>query len=188
MKAIYIPAGPKNLASLFPTVNFSDVSEYFLELHNTVDAVVATTVNYQLSSCPDDSIRVHFLNSLGAIDAMNFQLISIEQESKSDSFEVATKYPLPKPDHAISRFNVKSNDTYVAKSVEYPEDQMAWVEELLYSPLAWMEWKGTQGQPDSYLPIIISDQKTFQRKEEDRFFYEATLQFKLSHEKFIIRN
>ena len=115
-------------------------------------------------------------------------LATIDHEAKSDSSQVPEQYPLNKPDHAINRFNVSANETYTVKSVAYDESAQAWLTELLDSPMAWMQWKGTQGQPDSYIPIVISDQTLQRRKEDDRFYYEVDLQFTLSHAKFIIRN
>lgn len=188
MKPIYLPNGPKNLASLFPTIDFNQVAEYTLQLIDSADTIIATTPLNVLASCEDDNVRIHFLNAAGAIDAMNFKRITVDHEAKADSFEVPTKYPLNKPDHGISRFNVKSNDTWVVKSVEYGEDRMGWIDELLDTPVAWMEWAGTQGQPDSYLPIVITDQKSQKVKEDERYYYEVTLTFKMSHERFIIRN
>ena len=62
------------------------------------------------------------------------------------------------------------------------------VSDALDSPLAWLEWKGTQGQLDSYLPIKILDKKSVKHKEEDRFYYEITIEFILSQERIIMRN
>jgi len=52
MKAIYIPNGPKNLATLFPDVNFRDVAEYYLELTDSDVNVVATTPSCQMDTWP----------------------------------------------------------------------------------------------------------------------------------------
>lgn len=188
MKAIYIPNGPKNLASLFPTVDFKEVAEYFITLKDQNDAIlVSGTVNV-LETCVEDYVRLHFLNSLGTIDAINFQIVNIENDTKADSYERPTSYPLEKSQHAINRFNVKSNSVYTVRTADYYEEHMEWLEELQASPLAWIEWKGIQGQPDSYLPIVIVDQKQVKRKEDDRYVYEVTMQFRLSHERFNIRN
>lgn len=188
MKAIYLPTGPKNIAGLFPAIDLNQVSEYYLQLRDASDNVIASTTWFVLDSCREDNVRIHFLNGVGSIDAMNFRRITVEHEPKSETYEAPTRHPLTKTDHGISRFNVKSNDTWVVKSVEYGEDEMTWIDELLDSPIAWMEWKGTQGQADSYLPIVITDQKSIKVKEADRYIYEVTLTFKLSHERFIIRN
>jgi hypothetical protein len=188
MRSLYIPNGPKNIASLFPTIDLHQVAEYFLELVDSGDAIIATTTRNIIDSCREDNIRIHFVNYAGTIDAMNFRRITVDHEPKAETYEKRTGYPLAKDEHGISRFNVKSNDTYVVRTVEYGEEQMQWIDELLDSPVAWMEWAGTQGQPDSYIPIMITDQKSQKVKEEDRYIYEVTLTFKLSHERFIIRN
>lgn len=189
MKAIYIPNGPKNLAPLFPSVDFKEVSEYYVQIRGSGDMILVTGNKNLLETCPEDYVRIIFLNSVGAIaDGINFQIVSIESEIKSDSYEKPTGYPLQKSEHAINRFNVKANDIYTVRSAEYYEEQMDWIEELISSPMAWMEWKGTQGQADGYLPVVLVDMKHTKRKENDRYVYEITLQFKFSHERFNIRN
>lgn len=191
MKGVfYIPNGPKNLASLFPQIKFDDIEEYYIQVKDDLDAVVASgNLNKQSSCCDEgEKTRVHFLNYLGGIDAVNFKLITIEHESKSDSSEVPTASPLIKSVHGINRFNVNSNDNYVATTIDYTEEDQQWLDELFDSPVAWMEWKGTEGQPDEYLPIVITDKKYIKRKEEERFVYEVTMEFKFSHEKITLRN
>lgn len=187
--AYYIPNGPKNLAPLFPGVDFNDLDRYYVEVMDSEGDVVATSnINEIGECCEDDKIRIHFLNSLGAIDAINFVRKNQEHETKSDTRESPTQYPLNKPDHAISRFNVKSNDSFFITCCDYTEEDKEWLDELFDSPIAWMEWAGTQGQEDSYVPIVIIDKKFMKVKQEDRFIYEIDLEIKLSHEKFIIRN
>lgn len=188
MTPIYIPSGPKNLQSLFPAIDFSQVDTYTLSLESTAGATLVTTNQFKIDRCTDDTIRIHFLNQLGTIDAMNFRLPTADLEVTSDSYEKPVGIPFDRTAHGVNRMTVKANKLYTAKSVEYSEDELAWVEELLISPMAWIEWAGTQGQPDSYLPIVIVDQKTNVLKEEDRYTYEVSVQFKFSHAKFIIRN
>lgn len=189
-KAFYIPNGPKNLATLFPLVDFQNVGRYYIEVKDTGGTVIATTpMNEQCCGCCDEErIRLLFLNSLGGIDGIDFKLLVQEHESKSDEFERPTTYPLSKPDHGLNRFNVKSNDTYKIYNNEYSEIDKDWLDELLDSPLAWLQWEGTQSQDDSYLPVMILDKKFEKVKQEDKFIYEITLEFKMSHEKYIIRN
>jgi len=189
-KAYYIPNGPKNLETLFPLVDFNNVAKYYVEVKDNNGDVIATSpMNIQCCGCCDEErIRVNFLNGLGAIDAINFKLLTQEHESKSSDFEKPLQYPLEKPEHGIGRFNVKSNDTYKLCNNEYSEEDKQWLDEILDSPIAWIQWEGTQGQDDSFIPIVILDKKFEKIKENDRFIYELTIEFSLSHEKFVIRN
>jgi hypothetical protein len=189
-KAYFIPNGPKNLETLFPLVDFNNVGRYYVEVKDANGDVIATSpMNIQCCGCcEDDRIRINFLNYLGGVDAIDFKLLSQEHESNSSDFEKPVQYPLEKPVHGLGRFNVKSNDTFLVSNNEYTEADKDWVDELLDSPIAWLQWEGTQGQEDSYIPIVILDKKTEKVKKEDRFIYEITLEFKFSHEKFIIRN
>jgi hypothetical protein len=186
-KAYYLPNGPKNLASLFPAIEFNNLAEYYLQVKADTVVIISTTMNVLEGCNSEDQVRIHFLNSAGTIDAINFKLLTIEHDPKSSSKESPVTFPLSKPDHAVGRFNVQANDIYTVCNTDYAEADMPWITELFDSPLAWMEWTGKQGQADSYLPIVITDTKIQSIKEEDRFVYEAKLQFKLSHGKSILR-
>lgn len=190
VKAYYIPNGPANLEALFPSIDFAQVAEYYVEVLDSSDAVIATTPMNQICGCEDDDscFRIHFLNGLGAIDAVEFKTIEQSHEPKSDTFQKPTSYPLVKTDHSIGRFNVKSNDTIRACTVQYYEQHMDWLDELFDSPTAWIELPAQQGQGATYNPILILDKKNVKRKMEDAYVYQVEVEFKFSHEKFIIRN
>jgi hypothetical protein len=175
--AYYIPSGPKNLASLFGSINWNDVEEYYL------DFGIGTTPHFKMDGC-EDEVRVHFLNYLGAIDSIGFQ-VTIEHETKADSYQRPLTYPLEKAQPGTTRFNVKSNDNYTGLCV-LEEEQMQWVAELLDAPLAWLQWEGTQGQADDYIPVVITDQSIVKKKIEERYSYEVIVKFSLSHGRSII--
>lgn len=188
-KAYYIPMGPKNLQAVFPEIIFEDISCYYVEIKDSLGTVVATTAIAEIGGCcEDDKIRIHFLNAAGAIDAINLKRIKKEHENKSDKRETPETYPLDKTEHAQNRFNIKSNKTITAKTIDYTENEQDWLDELFDSPLAWLEWEGTQGQNDSFIPIVIQDSKRETVKEDGRYVYEVTIEFKMSHERFTLRN
>jgi hypothetical protein len=190
-KAYYIPNGPANLATLFPAIDFSQVAEYYVEILDNGGTLVATTPMNQICGCEDceDMIRIFFQNGAGgAIDAVNFKIIEKNHEAKSDAYQKPTQYPLEKTDHAINRFNVKSNTTYKAVTIDYNEQHFDWLEELFDAPLAWIYQAAIQGQVATYVPVVILDKVFPKQKQEDRFTYQVEIEFKLSHEKFIIRN
>lgn len=190
MKAFFIPNGPKNLETLFPSVDFNNVARYYVEVKDANGDVVATSpMNVQCCGCcEDERVRINFLNYLGGVDAIDFKLQTQEHESRSSEFEKPVQYPLEKPEHGIGRFNAKSNDTFQVSTLDYTEADKDWIDELFDSPIAWLQWEGTQGQPDSYIPIVILDKKFEKVKKENRFIFEIVIDFKLSHEKFILRN
>lgn len=183
----YLPSGPKNLNGIFPAIDFGQLDQYFIEVLDTSDTVAVTTPTFQLKDYCEDNVRVHFVNYLGAVDAVNFLRLTQQHDVKSGEKQTPLGYPLIKSKHSASRFNVRSNDMFTCVCGEYYEDKLAWLDELLDSPMAWMEWSGKQGQMDSYLPIVISDAKSVKVQEEDRFRYDITISFKLSNERIIIR-
>lgn len=190
MKAFYIPNGPKNIIADFPSVLFSNIAEYYVKVIDVADNVIATSTinNLEHANCCEDKVRLHFLNYSSAVDCINLTLLLSEHETKSDVSIKALNHPLDKSIHSINRVNVKASDTLTLSTIEYSEINQDWLTELVDSPLVFMEWKGIQGQPDSYLPVVILDTKIITKKKEDRYEYELILQIKLSHERHIIRN
>lgn len=187
MKAIYIPSGPKNLTALFPTVDLSEVSEYFLTIKSEADATLATTNTYRLAKSCENAIRIHWLNALGTIDVINMELEKVDAETNSERWKKPLATPLQKSSGELQRFNVRSDETHTAVTIEFGEADMDWLLQLAEATMAWVEWKGIQGQPDDYLPIIIQDGKYEKRKQEGRYIYEFRLQFKFSNEKITLR-
>lgn len=185
--AYYIPNGPENLQSIFPALPWAEIEEYYLEVYTPASAaLIATTKTMIVDSCEDD-YRIHFLNYAGAIDSVSVKLFSKEHESKSSEYEKPARVPLLKSAHTLMRNNVRANDTYFAVKGT-TEEEVEYYDELLDSPLAWIEWPGTQDQPTDYIPIIMLDKKSIKRKEDDRFYYEINIEFKLSNDRIIIRN
>lgn len=184
----YIPDGPKNLSTLFPAVDWSTVDSYTVEAHDGSGTTIASTGLNYIDSCCEGGARIHFVNYLGCIDAINLKIMNDESDTKSEQFRQPKTYPQDKTEHALSRTNLQSNQTVTATTVDYREEDMQWLDELLNTPAAWLEWTGTQGQPDSYLPIVISDGKKTNRKWDDRYEYELSIQFIMSNDKVLLRN
>ena len=187
-KAVFdLPDGPKNLESLFPSVDFTTIDEYFVELLTTADAVLLTTSVIKLCNC-HDAIRVHFESRLGRIDAVNFEQVKKAHGNKSSEY----KKPLPdnnvKTDTGAERFNVRSNETWEAITWRYLEADMKWLMECADSSKALLEWVGTDGQNDSFLPIVIQDGSWELKKIDNEFVYEFRIQFKMANEKSNLRN
>lgn len=184
-----MPTGPKNLLPLFPGVDWPRMDEYYLELYDDGENKVLITPLFKYGCCcVPDKVRVHFLNSLGTFDAINFNPPRVISEIKSTEYQRSLKHPLEKTDTGTERFNVRSTEMWECRTTCYGEADMNWCRELLQSPKAFIEWAGTEGQPDSFLPIKIEDAKPEKRKEEERYSYELVLVFKMSNDQIVIRN
>lgn len=184
--AFLIPSGPKNLAGLFPSLDWNNIKSYFIEVTDGA-STIATSPTMVVGCCPDDAIRLHFLNNLGAYDAVNFYKPKVIHEDSAAEYQNALSYPLEKTDTGTERFNIKSNDTYEAK-LNCNEADMPFLRELADSPKIFFEWTGTEGQEDSYIPVVKISGKFEQLKNVDEFRYEFIILFKLSNEYFTIRN
>lgn len=182
----YIPDGPANLTQLFD-VNFDDIEQYYLEIFNHETSVIATTSINDIVRCSDEIARIHFVNYLGTIDCIEFSVSESKHIPKSESYKSSITYPLIKSRHAANRFNVSANDTITAITCDYGEAAAAWIDELFDSPLAWIE-KDLVGQGKQYLPIVIVDSERQKVKQEDRYIYEVSIVFTMSHDRLIIRN
>jgi hypothetical protein len=182
-----LPDGPKNLAALFPGIDFSKVDEYFLTLKTTADDILVTTPVNKTGCYSEDVVRIHFENFLGQWDAVNFDQVTIETEVTSSAYKKILPVPFRKTDTGEERFNVRSGKTYTASTTCYPEEAMPWLMELASCTKALMEWKGIEDQSDEFLPVVILDGKYIEKKIEDRFVYLFSIQFRLSNEHVHIR-
>lgn len=185
----YIPDGPKNLAQIFPAVDWANVAEYFVEVLNPANEVIATTPSNIIGCCCNsDKVRLVFLNYLGTYDAVNFLKPKISHESNFEEYKKGLPNTLTKPSTGAERFNVQPNDLYEVINNCYNEEHMLWLQELADSPKAFLEWKGIQGQADSFLPIVITSKKFVKKKTQNDFRYDFIVEFKLSNEYLTIRN
>lgn len=185
----YIPNGPKNLGPLFPAVNFANIAEYYIQAVDGSNNVIATgTLNKMDCCCQDDKIRLHFMNYLGSFDAVNFLKPRITHEITSKEYEKGLPNVLSKQSTGAERFDIKPNDTYETRTNCYGEDAMLWLQELADSPKVFIERKGSQGQPDYFLPVVVVSKKFEKMKNQNEFKYDFVIEFKLSNEYIVIRN
>ena len=183
-----IPSGPKNLAVLFPDIDWSKVDKYIIDVQDSTGTSIAVSPLFTCNCCcPDDKIRLHFLNALGSYDAVNFLKPNIIHEDTNDEFQNSPGYPLQKTDTGIERFNIKGQDTYQA-TVNLNEADMPFIRELADSPKLYLEWIGTEGQPDDYIPMVKIADKFSLLKNDKEFAYQYIIQFKLSNTYMIARN
>jgi hypothetical protein len=185
-----LPSGPKNLESLFPGVDFTQVDEYYLQIKDQDSLEVLATTNHFNRSCccNDDTIRLFFVNYLGGIDAINLRQPTEETEVVSTTWKKPLQYPLAKWDGGTQRFNVTSNETWTAINTCFTETDQEWLKELMATPNAWIQWIGTQGQDDDYIPVVISNGKFLTKKNNERYEYVLQIEFVMANENIILRN
>lgn len=188
-KAVYyIPNGPKNLSSLFPRARWNDIAEYFIQVMDVDEEIVATSPVNKICNCAaDEKVRLHFLNYAGTYDAVNFLKPKIEHQDTASEYKNGLSYPLHKTDTGTERFNVNSNDTYEVK-LYCNEADMPWLQECADSPKIYMEWRGIEGQADDFIPVVKIAGKFDKQKVVGEFSYEFIFQYKLSNEFITVRN
>lgn len=182
-----LPDGPKNLTPLYPGVDWTAITEYYVQGLSGGTVVCTTVVNKPCMCNNDESVTVHFCNYLGKVDEVIFPKPHVIHEASGSEFINGLSDPLEKQDTGIERFNVRSNDTYEAKR-KCTEAEMIWLQECMDSPKAYLEWNGTEDQADDFLPIVILNGKFDKLKNDREFEYDFILQWKFSNEYISLRN
>lgn len=190
MVTFLLPSGPKNLQSLFPGVDFSQVDEYYLEIkdQNSGDILATTNRFNRACCCNEDTFRLFFVNYVGGIDAVNFRMMTEDHETVSTSWKKSNVYPLAKWDGGTQRYNVTSNESWVGFNTCFGEGDQEWLKELMDTPNAWIQWFGTQGQDDDYIPVVIKDGKFQTRQFEGRYQYVLQIELAMANDNIILRN
>ncbi|WP_428067406.1 hypothetical protein [Chryseobacterium gambrini] len=192
MKVYYIPEGIPNIKEYFPTIDFDKVEEWNIYVKDSAGNVLATSRQNQIGCCCiDDKARIHFINSLGEIDSINFIRVLEETESKSDSWQKAQRFPLDRTKGGNYRKNIRSNESYEAETRCYGETEQYWIKEFLDTPKAWIETILPNGFLEStekaFIPIEIIDTKLPTRKNTQRYEYIVKIKFSMSNENQTLR-
>ncbi|GEN74084.1 hypothetical protein [Chryseobacterium lathyri] len=183
----YIPEGIPNIKEYFPNIDFSEVDEWTVYVKDSQDNILATSRrNINGCCCIDDKVRIHFINSLGEIDSINFILSIEEHETKSDTWKKSQKSPLNRTKGGSYRQNITSNETIEAETRCYSESDQYWIKELMDSPVAWIETLLPNGFHESnekeFIPIEISDMKFNPKKNKGRYEYIVKIKFSMSND------
>lgn len=185
----YIPNGPVNLKQIFPDLNFDEIEEYFIEVLDSDEDVIATTPINTISNCgSQERARVFFCNYCGTFDAVNFEKPRITHDVQSTEM-IKSKGAVHNQQAAqLERQSVTSNDIKQARTVCYNEGAQVWLQELTDSPKAFEQWEGGQGQPPALMPIKILDGKFEKQKNDKEYIYPFTIEFKLANPFKTVRN
>lgn len=181
-KVYYIPAGPKNLQNLFPDINWSEVSSYQLQIGQNLD-VIATTPKFTVGCCCGDEegfVRIKFLTYAGMYDSINLSIVKTTKKTKSSDYTKSLPYNGNIEDFESERYNIISNKVFDAISTCYDIKSENWLNELIDTPKAYMQWRNNY-----WLPIKILD-GTFEKIQD--YNYQLKIQFTLSSDFKIIRN
>lgn len=182
----YAPSGTQNLATIFPAIVWDDVVSYTVEVTDGA-STLGTSPRFDLFCHTEHNFRLHFENSAGAVDAVDFIITNVIHEDTADEFQNSLNYPLSKLDTGIERYNIKSNDIWEGKHKCYEQD-MDLMRELADSPKIWMEWLGTEGQPDDYLPMVKVAGRFEKKGDLYKWDNSFIVQVKLSNDYITQRN
>jgi hypothetical protein len=188
----HFPTGIPQLSvlPLAPAISWNSVAEYTVGLYRLYPLNIAwqsPVIRTDGCVCADGA-RLHFLNSLGGFDAVNFCEREEVQTTKSSNWQRSLPLVgMRKRDYGNQRFNVRATKTATVRTNAYPESAQEWLEELARSPRAYLEWPGDQGQPPDLIPVRISDGKVTARKTSGRYEYLLEITFEMANEKIMQR-
>jgi hypothetical protein len=183
----FIPNGPRNLTSLFSSITWGNLKEYWVEVLDDSDTVVATsTVNRIQTWNNADHARLYFLNDCGTYDALNFLKPKGTLDVSSAKFQTAIGASWNRSDFGNHRSNVRANETKEVKRNSL-ETEMPWLEECVKSIEAYVDTAGTEFMSDGYMAVNIIDGKMETLKNVDDYNYQFILQYQLGNELFTVR-
>jgi len=200
----YLPAGPKNFEGLPPAVAVPPGTpttpewpkiEYYqieLELGNFANPPVRwkSPPIYVKHYQDQNRKRFRFVNWMGVYEFINFEKFEEEFKTASTSWAKYNQGNFTqrgKEEVGRMRYNVRSNELITAVGC-FIESDMWFVKQFLSTPMAFEEKKGTAGQADYLLPIVLQDATIVSRKMEERWYYEITIQYEPANERINIRN
>lgn len=202
-KEIHFPAGPANINNITgglwisgPTTNIIDEDrdyKYTIRLWNIVPGVAlsSSTLNvaiseykeFQLQECSKyDTVRLMFLNRLGAFDYFNFNKVSrTTQNADRTTFKknlpISYYYGTSVYDRETTVLNTMVNKTVTVTSNWVDDDTSNWLEELWSSPEVY------ECQTDDFgnliwVPVVIETSSQEIKKRINDQIYNYTLQYK----------
>ena len=192
MKVYQIPEGIPNIKDYFPELDFGEVAEWSVFVKDQTGAILGESrTNVLGCCCVPDKVRIHFINSFGQIDAINFIRTDVDLDVKSDNWEKALKFPLNRTVGGTHRRGVSSNESFQVETNCFTEKDQEWISELAMSPLAWIEVFLPNGLREEIqkelIPINITDMKFPKRKAEKRYEYLVKIKFTMSNENINFR-
>ena len=183
-----VPAGFANLQALnywaagSATPDLNKITQYRVYLKIAND-IFWQTGWIKIDRCSGNGARLHFLNSAGGYDAVNFMERQEVLTTKSAGYQKGLpRTGLQRRDFGQQRFNVQSNEKVTLRTTSYDETCQPWLMELLDSPRVYLE---TQSQGDAapdLIPVVILDGDFTKQKFEDRFEYLLEVTYQLSNE------
>jgi len=149
-----IPTGPYNILNI-PDAQFtlgvqpiitSEVDHYTVQTFNSSNVGISGDAEYKIfENCSRyEKRRLQFLNELGGYDTFNFTLVSKETMDiersmfKKDlgSYGASYSFVNSPNDRAYSQYHTRIKDKVSIQSDWVTEEQLAWLEQLVTSPVA----------------------------------------------------
>lgn len=187
-KIIAIPEGVPNLSTLFPEVYFPDVEEWIVQTIDDEGEVIMSTRNNKKDLCCD--IRIHFINSAGHTDALNFRHAERSHESKSGQWEKPKAREFDASKGGRYRQGVTSEDIFELETSFYLESELSFLQDFANAPFHFIEYAIDNGFLPSvekkYVPFLIQEVKVPQ-KAKDIFEFQIQVKGYFSNQRINFR-
>ncbi|QDP86073.1 hypothetical protein FNJ88_11135 [Chryseobacterium sp. SNU WT5] len=187
-KVQQLPEGATNLKDFFPEVYFPDVEEWKVQAIDENNEVIMTSRLNKKECCCD--IRIHFVNSMGQLDALNFRHLERMQESKSGVWEKPQSRNFDVTKGGRYRQNITTEDQFELETSFYLESELSYIKDFANSPMHFIEYDIENGFQNSlqknYVPFLIQECKIPQ-KAKDIFEFQIQVKGQLSNQRINFR-
>lgn len=170
----------------------SSVSYYTVQVFKTGGTAMSEAITFTIKEpCRYTQYRIHFLNTLGGVDAYNFQARSqpsstTERKSykrEKDYFTGTGAVNYRHEHNGTQDYFVKNTDRIKLRSEYLTSTEMTWLKELINSPLCFLEFSDIKGNKN-FKPVKVLTNNWVENLDSIDKLFKLELDIQLSHDNF----
>lgn len=180
----FLNGGIPNMSSLLPSLNWTNIRNYTVYVAAPFTDIATQTYYVSELGCCKERIRIFFLNTLGAFDAINFTLTEEVTQTESKPFQKSLPYIYQdRKERGLGRLQPQQVDVIECYTEDYTEQDNEWIKELFGTSKAYVQLDKDilQGVNSEIYPINIIDTDFIKKKSDDRFVYTVVVKFSYSN-------
>ena len=155
---------------------------YVVQVQTSANAIIASKTFTYTPQCSNYStVRLHWLNKLGAFESFNFIMNSRKSEEiERKQFKAALPISYLKSDRLKTNFNTTINDTISINSDWISEEQSILLEQLATSPVIYLERSST-----NFIAVNITNQNYEIKKYlDDRKLFNLSFDIEYTYSRY----
>jgi hypothetical protein len=203
-KELTLPAGPNDLSAIpignyvsgpNPPINTNTDYKYEIYLSNSADTTISQTKTFTFQSCSKyDTVRIMFLNRLGAWDYFNFTLVSrdtinINKTIYKKNIPITYYYGTTFMDRENTVLDSNVMKTKKVTSNWLTDEESTWLEELFTSPEVYEVIEDPfAAYQKKFIPVVVTTTSQEIKKRVNDNIYNYELEFSYASEVNVQRN